>query len=86
MAVKNRILKLKDIDMKTGAEYETDVYMFKKKFMMAGLPEELVIDLIRKQVEPQKIKLMELGLTEKEATKRIEKLIETESEPLNGDE
>lgn len=86
MAIKGRILSVIDVDMATGGEYETDVYMFKKKFLTAGLPEKTVEELILKKVEPYKEKFMQLGLTEKEAEDRIKELIEIESEPLPEEE
>lgn len=82
MAIQGRILGLVDIDMATGGEFETDVYMFKRKFETAGLPEETVHELILKQVARQKEQFMALGLTEEEADARIEELIVIESEPL----
>jgi hypothetical protein len=82
MALQGRILELVDIDMATGGTYETDVYMFKRKFEIAGLDDATIHNMILKQVEGQKQQFISLGLTEEEADDRIEELIEIESEPL----
>lgn len=82
-ALKGRILALVDVDMATNGEYVTDVYMFKRKFEVAGLDETTIHNMILKQVEGQKQQFIDLGLTEKEATARIEELIVIESEPLS---
>lgn len=82
MALKGRILSLTDVDMATEGTYETDVYMFKRKFEVAGLDEDTIHNMILKQVEGQKQQFIDIGLTEEEADERIEELIEIESEPL----
>ena len=85
-ALKGRVLALVDIDMATGGEFVTDVYMFKRKFEIAGLDEDSIHALILKQVEYKKEQFLEAGLTETEADARIEELIVEESEPLPEEE
>lgn len=76
-----RKLKIVDVDMATGGEFVTDAYTFKRKCEVMGIPQKQITEMIIKQVEPQKKQLIDLGLTEEEAEKKINELITEETQP-----